>query len=141
MVREGGGEELGRARGRHEVEDGVGMRCGKSSGWGRRGTGASAGEKENHGKKKKRISGKRRKGKEEKKKGRREKEKEGEKGKKRRWEDDFAKTQKGRWVAAKPRGVGNKTARGKTRVWGLGGLGPVWATLSLFSQNIFILQI
>ena len=64
-----------------------------------------------------------------------------EKGHLERWKGMPAKRGKEERVAAKPRGVGNKTARGKTRVWGLGGLGPVWATLSLFSQNIFILQI
>ena len=66
-----------------------------------------------------------------------EKEREGEKEKKRRWEDPIAKTRKERRVAAKRQGVGKEKGRGNPRVWRLGGLGPVWGTLSQFETFIF----
>ena len=40
-------------------------------------------------------------------------------------------------VAASARGVGGKEAGGDPRVWRLGGLGPVWATLSQFSKHFY----
>ena len=57
-----------------------------------------------------------------------------------RWKDPFAKIEKKRRVAAKHRGWERKRARGRIRVWRLGGLGPIWATLSQFSKHLFFWQ-
>ena len=43
-------------------------------------------------------------------------------------------------MAAKSQGVGKEVSRGNPRVWRLGGLGPVSATLSRL-KFIFLLQI
>ena len=69
----------------------------------------------------------------------REREKRERRGKKEKegWKGKIAKRQKRRRVAAKRQGVGKEKGRGGIRVWRLGGLGPVWATLSRFSKLLF----
>ena len=54
-----------------------------------------------------------------------------------RWRDlNRKRRNKGR-VVARTQGLEQKTARGRIRVWRLGGLGPVWATLSQFSKHFY----
>ena len=90
---------------------------------------------EGHGEKKK----KRDEGREEKEKKKREKRKGGGKERKERWKADFAKPRKSRRVAAKGKGWEKNFPGGNPRVWRLGGLWPVWATLSL-SQIFFFIE-
>ena len=63
------------------------------------------------------------------------------KGPRYRWKDLFAKNRKQRRVAARCQGVGKEKDQSRIRVWRLGGLGPVWATLSHRSNFIFFLRI
>ena len=53
------------------------------------------------------------------------------------WKGVSAKTEKGERVAARCRGWERKKPGGNPRVWRLGGLGPVWDTLSRTRTFIF----
>ena len=57
-----------------------------------------------------------------------------------RWRDLLAKIRKKGRVAARCKGVGGKEPGQELGFWRLGGLGPVWATLSRLKNIYFLLQ-
>ena len=103
---------------------------GHGGSWGRRKKkeGRDAGE----GEKRKREKGEKKKKKGKKKGEKGEKEKRGRGGRIRPRNGE-----KGRGWLQKGRGWERKKTRGRIRVWRLGGLGPVWATLSQFSKHFY----
>ena len=123
LGQEGRGRRGGRRHGEVKVRD----RAGKEEGGGEPG----AGEEE-------RPRGEKKKGKERKEKG--EKEKKGKQEKGKGWKGVSAKPKKKERVAAKRQGVGTEKARVNPRVWRLGGLGPVWGTLSILKTISFANQ-